>query len=128
MHKHTANIEISKRRGRLHTVNVFMPIWTDSSNDGSIDVRIPLFDISTSAFNEEDVDSAVKECIQLFCLNAEEFGRGVEVELKSLGWNMVESKKNISTLSFGVSERNSVFNNVLQTGSPFMSQRLQLAC
>ena len=123
----SGNIEIKRVKGKLDTVSVVMPIWDKTIEDGFLSINIPLFAISTFAKNESDIDQAVREAITLFCTNAEKFGNGLESELRILGWNSGETKNNMTTLSFEVSQRNQVFGQVMQTGEQF-AEKLDIAC
>lgn len=123
----SGNIEIKRVKGKLDTVSVVMPIWDKTIEDGFLSINIPLFAISTFAKNESDIDQAVREAITLFCINAEKFGNGLESELRILGWNSGETKSNLTTLSFEVSQRNQVFGQVMQTGEQF-AEKLDIAC
>ena len=123
----SGNIEIKRLKGKLDTVSVVMPVWDKTIEDGFLSINIPLFAISTFAKDESDIDQAVREAITLFCINAEKFGNGLETELRVLGWNHGETKKNMTSLSFEVSQRNQVFGQVMQTGEQF-AEKLDIAC
>ena len=68
---------------------VNLSIHINSSERGYINVTIPSFGISTIAKDENDIIEAVQEAIYSFCYIAEEFGKGVEEELKFIIKEMV---------------------------------------
>ena len=123
----SGDIEIKRIKGKLSAISVVMPIWDRTIEDGYLSVSIPLFAISTFAKDESDVDQAVREAIISFCVNAEKFGNGLERELRVLGWSCGETKENMTTLSFEVSQRNQIFEQVMQTGEQF-AEKLDVAC
>lgn len=123
----SGSIEIKRNRGKLDSISVVMPIWDKTIEDGFLSINIPLFAISTFAKDESDIDQSVREAIQLFCINSEKFGNGLENELRVLGWNHGETKKQTTALSFEVSQRNQVFGQVMQTGEEF-AEKLDIVC
>lgn len=122
-----ANIEISRKENVLSSISVQMIIWERQANDGTFSIDLPLLGLKTYAFNEDDIDAAVNECVQLFCINSELFGNGIENELKSIGWEIDNQVPGFSSLSFKVSERNSVFDQIIETGEKY-SNKLELQC
>lgn len=119
----TGNIEIKRVDGKLNSISVVMPIWDKTSEDDFISVNIPLFGISTFAKDELDTENAIKESINIFCINAEKFGKGLENELKLLGWSFKDS----NSMIFEISAKNRVFGQIMQTGDQF-AQKLDIAC
>ncbi len=124
-----ANIDILRKDGKLVSAFVSMPIWDKLGMDDFISVNIPLFGIKTFAKDENDADKAIHEALTAFCINAEKFGKGLEEELKSIGWKIIPSKsnENFSSMVYSVSNTNSVLDQIMQTGEQ-VSQRLELAC
>jgi hypothetical protein len=123
----SGNIDIKRTNKKLESISVVMPIWDKTTEDGFISVNIPLFNISTFAKNESDIDVSIKEAITLFCINAEKFGKGLEAELESLDWNLKNTEQDVSSMSFEISQRNRVFGQVMQTGEQF-ADKLEIAC
>lgn len=121
-----ANIEINRIGGKLSSISVVMPIWDKHSEDGFISVDIPLFGIKSIAINEEDATLAVNEAIHLFCFNSENFGEGLEKELHHIGWRFINKGKDKTTMSFRISNRDTVLDQIMQTGEQFV-ERLDLA-
>jgi hypothetical protein len=119
----TGNIEIKRTEGKLNSISVVMPIWDKVAEDDFISVNIPLFGISTFAKNQLDIETAIRESISLFCINAEKFGKGLENELKFIGWSF----ENSNNMNFVISEKNRVFGQVMQTGAQF-AEKLEIAC
>ena len=122
-----ANIDIFRLEGKLTSVNIAMPIWDKQGNDDLFDIDIPLFGIKTVAKDTFDAEVAIKESITLFCLSAEKFGRGLETELKVMGWAFIEHcKDGCVSMSFSVPEKNTVIDQIMNTGGQF-AQKLDLA-
>lgn len=122
-----ANIDISRKEGKLISVSVAMPIWDKVGMDDFISVNIPLFNTKTFAKDEKDADVAIAEAIKGFCISAEKFGRGLEAELKLLGWNFIEQSDDFTSMAFIVSDSNTVIDQIMQTGEQF-AEKLDLAC
>ncbi|SFT42112.1 hypothetical protein SAMN04489724_0680 [Algoriphagus locisalis] len=119
-----ANIDITRNpEGILKSVSLALPVWTKESEDGFLSVNIPILGIKTFAKDEADVDSAIKEAITLFCLNAEDFGNGLENELKMAGWNSSERKFHNSSLYWATND--DIIDLIIETGSPY-SETLEL--
>lgn len=121
-----ANIDIVRTNGKLSSVSITMPIWGKVGNDDFLAVNIPLFGIKTFARDESDSEAAINEVLEAFCVNAERFGKGLENELKLIGWDFVEQKNGFTSMSFRVSNSNSVLDQIMQTGDR-ISQKLELA-
>lgn len=113
-----ANIDIVRNdMGILKSISVALPVWAKVSDDGSLSVDVPILGIKTSAKDESDVDSAIREAIHLFCLNSEEFGNGLENELELGGWNFSNRKFSKSSLYWGTDD--DIIDSILETGNPF---------
>lgn len=112
-----ATIEIVRAANNaLSSVTVFMPIWDKDSDDDTIAIDIPLLGLKTVAKDVEDAESAIKEAIELFCLSSEKFGKGLENDLKILGWSFDTNRKD-TVMTFD--SKNSVFNHIFSTGDQF---------
>lgn len=121
-----ANIEILRNHDKLVSISVSMPIWCKSSEfDGNIRVKLPLLAIDTIAEDENDVDSAVKEAIQSFCIASERFGEGIEKELQALGWKNVDENGE-AIKGFCVSETDQLLERLLETGDNYVNQQLAI--
>lgn len=113
-----ANIDIIRNdKGALKSVSVALPVWTKESEDGVLSIDVPILGIKTFAKNELDVDSAISEAIHLFCVNSEEFGNGLENELKLAGWNFSNRKFSQASLYWGTND--DIIDLILETGSPY---------
>jgi hypothetical protein len=112
-----ANVDVLRKEGVLKSVAITLPVWAKEGDDGFLSVDIPFLGIKTSAKNDSDVDSAIREAIHLFCLNAEEFGNGIESELKLAGWNFSNRSFSESSLFWGTND--DIIDMILETGSPF---------
>jgi len=123
----SGSIEIKRSKGKLDTITVVMPIWDKTIEDGFLSINIPLFAVSTFAKDVSDIDEAVREAITLFCVNSEKFGKGLENDLRVLGWNHGKTIKELTTLTFEVSQKNQVFGQVMQTGEQF-AEKLDITC
>lgn len=126
MQVNEANIEIIRKDKKLLSVSISMPIWDKTSDDNFITVNIPLLGIKTFAENEVDASVAIKEAVKAFCINSEKFGKGIESELKVLGWGFNERMDDLITMSYSVSNSNSVIDQIMQTGEQF-AEKLDLA-
>ena len=122
-----ANIDIKRSNGKLVSMTLVMPIWGKIAADGLMQIAIPLFNMNTFAKNEADVGDAVRESLQLFCVNTEEFGNGIENELRLLGWDFISENDGITSMSFSPPSQNTIFNQVLGTGNEFREE-LELTC
>lgn len=122
-----ASIEINRKKGKLFSISVEMPIWDKLSNDDFISINMPLFGIKTFAQNELDAEKAIDEALRVFCMNAEKFGKGLEIELKLIGWSFTEQSENFTLMSYNVKNNNTVIGQIMQTGEQVV-QKLELAC
>lgn len=119
-----ANIDITRApNGILKSVSLALPVWTKESEDGFLSVNIPILGIKTFAKDESDVDSAINEAITLFCQNAEDFGNGLENELKLAGWNSSDRKFLQSSLYWATND--DIIDLILETGD-FYTETLEL--
>jgi len=122
-----ANIKITRNRGKLISISVFMPIWNKQSEYGNILVQIPLLGIDTLANDEKDAEKAIDEAIASFCIVAEKFGLGIEKELQALGWISVEGEIGVPTLGFNVSDTDAMLERLMQTGENYVNPHLEIA-
>lgn len=122
-----AQIQVSRKDGKLHSVAVVMPIWDNKRTEfGNLKISIPLLGLETIAKNDEDSEEAIKEAITCFCLIAEKFGQGIEKELHSLGWSYVDGQSGKPIMGYDVKEPDSVIDRILQTGDNYINQNLEL--
>lgn len=122
-----ANIEINRKDGKLTSVSVAMPIWDKVGNDDFLSINIPLFGMKTFAKNELDAENAINEALTLFCINSEKFGKGLENELKLIGWGFNEQKQDFTSMTYSVANSNSIIDQIMQTGEQVV-QKLDLVC
>ena len=112
-------IEISRStQGVLSKVKAILPAWTKLDTDGKIYISIPILGIETYASSEADIQVAVEEAFQCFCMASESLSHGLESQLESLSWNKEDS---VHTLN----PPNDVFGAILNTADNF-SMQLQL--
>jgi hypothetical protein len=121
-----ANIDIIRKKGVLTSVSVAMPIWDKEGNDELLAIDIPLFGIKTVAKDALDAEVAIKESVKLFCLSAEKFGKGLENELKVMGWGFVSQEKDFTSMTFSIPAKNTVIDQIMSTGGQF-AQKLELS-
>lgn len=126
MKQSPGNIVISRKGGKLHTISVAMPIWDNIGEDGFLSIDIPLFNLKSFAKDESNADESIREAIVAFCIGAEKHGKGLETELKVLGWSFTDQTENMTVMSFELSERNFMLNRVMQTGESF-ADKLDIA-
>jgi hypothetical protein len=118
-----ANIDIMRKGNKLSSVSVVMPIWDKQGQDDVLVIEIPLLGMKTFAKDENDAEVAVQESIELFCLNAEKFGKGLESELKILGWSFNNQDTEFTSMSFN--SKNVVYDHIMQTGEQ-VAHKLEL--
>jgi hypothetical protein len=106
-----ASLEIGRKDGKLSSVKIEMPIWVKEAEDSTMKVHLPLFRITTFADDREDADEAVKEALACFFVCAEKFGRGVDEELKDLGWTAETNESN-----FVLESDDSLIEELIKTG------------
>lgn len=121
-----ANVDITRKNGVLTSVSIAMPIWDKIGSDNLLAIDIPLFGIKTVAKDAMDAEVAIKESVKLFCLSAEKFGRGLETELRVMGWSFIDRSKDLTSMSFTVPSNNTVIDQIMNTGGQF-AQKLELA-
>ncbi len=121
-----ASIEIIRKDSKLQSISVAMPIWDKIGDDNFFSINIPLFGIKTFAENEFDCEIAINEVLTAFCINADRFGKGLENELKLIGWGFIEQKKDFCSMTFSVTNSNSVIDQIMQTGEQ-IARKLDLA-
>lgn len=122
-----ASIEIIRKDGKLFSVFVTMPIWDKIGEDDFLSINIPLFGIKTFAKNEVDAEIAINEVLQSFCINSENYGKGLENELKTIGWEFLEQDSSFTSMAYRVPNSNSVIDSIMQTGEQVV-QKFELAC
>ncbi len=123
-----ANIDITRKDGKLISISVVMPMWDKVGIDDVININIPLFGIKTFAANLIDVDVAIEEAIRIFCIATEKYGVGLENELRILGWSFNEEKENTISMTYYVSDNNIVMEQIMETGEQFSNtQSFELA-
>jgi len=105
-------------QGILSSVNAILPAWTKQDSDDKIYIEIPVLGIKTYAISEDDIQLAVEEALQCFCLASEELSHSLESQLESLGW---EKKDSVLTLN----PPNEVYASILNTADNF-SMQLQI--
>ena len=125
-----ANIEVKKNQGRVVSVSVIMPTWNKVEDDHSFTtITIPLFGLKTIAIpnNDSDAVTAINEALKCFCISAEKFGQGIEKELQSLGWSLVNSDQESSLLNYSISSSDVVLEQIMETGDQFAENDLMFA-
>ena len=122
-----ANIRITRGGSKITSISVFMPIWNKQSDQGNLFVQLPLLGIDTIAKNEEDSEKAIEEAIASFCIVAEKFGQGLEKELQSLGWLVVNGETSEPALGYNVSDTDALLERLMQTGENYVNQHLEIA-
>lgn len=120
-----ANIEITRKGDKLISISVLMPVWSKPSNCGNLLVKLPFLAIDTIAKDENDAETAIKEALQSFCIVAEKFGQGVEKELQSLGWTLVDQKGK-PVVGYCVSDPDSLIDRLTQTGENYVNQYVEI--
>ncbi len=93
-------IKITRSNGNLISAEVAMPVWQKKDISGQFTASLPLLgDVQTWAETEEDLEVAVFELFECFCIASEEYGTGLENELESLGWEKLKSKHKHSSFA-----------------------------
>ncbi|RZJ99472.1 MAG: hypothetical protein EOO43_26265 [Flavobacterium sp.] len=125
MTDHKGNIDISRHNGHI-TIAAMMPSWDKRNLDNEIIVDLPLLNIQTNAYNEDDAIIAREEVLKCFFIAAERFGNGIEEELIPLGWNIVKSDGKNTQLEFNVPENDAVFVRMFETGEEYVTPNLEI--
>lgn len=91
--KSIASIKVIRKIGKDHAqVLIEMPIWFRRDANGRFYANLALLGgLTTYGDSEADLDVAIREAIMLFFKAAKEYGKGVQNELKELGWQMKSS-------------------------------------
>lgn len=121
-----ANIEINRLEGRLHSISVDMPVWDKTVEDETISVNIPFLGLKTFAKDDSDMQKAIKEAVNLFCITSEKLGSGLETELRLLGWEFISEDKEGSVI-MAYNTSNIIFDQIMETGDKFV-ETLELIC
>jgi hypothetical protein len=121
-----ANIRITRNGARISSISVFMPIWNKLSDQGNLVVKLPLLGIETIAKDEADAETAIKEAISSFCIVAERHGQGLEKELQSLGWELIDSDTGEPLMGYNVADTEELLERIMQTGENYVNSHLEL--
>ncbi|QEC68570.1 hypothetical protein FRZ67_15105 [Panacibacter ginsenosidivorans] len=121
-----ANIKIARHNGIVTSISVFMPIWSKTSDHGKLLIQLPLLGIDTIAKDEADSEIAIKEAIQSFCIVAEKFGQGIEIELQALGWIAVDGESGEPLLGYNVEETDELLERLFHTGENYVNPHLEI--
>ena len=119
-------IKIARTAGKLTSIAVVMPVKSEWSFDGYLKIHIPLFDSISWAKDETGIEKAVETDIILFCKVAEKHGRGIEKELQSLGWVIVDESSTELVLKYNINKADHARRQILRTGQNHINKRLQL--
>lgn len=114
-----ANIEIVRNNDKISSISIFMPVWDKVGYDGFLTIELPLLGIKTFAKNESFSDKSIDESVRLFIISSEKHGRGIETELKSLGWGFDSQSKDKTVMSFGIGNTSFVIDQVMKTGDQY---------
>lgn len=82
---------------KLTQVNCILPVWIRQKSD-FIDILLPTIGIETFCEFENEIEEAVEEATKAFFLISEDFGLGLEDELKFFGWKSDEEDNNVFDL------------------------------
>ena len=121
-----ANITIKLEADGKTSVAVLMPVWVKTTEYGTLKISLPLLGLDTYAKNEEDADNAIDEAIIAFCVMAKKYGQGVQKELQSLGWQLMDDSGQQPALGYCVSDTDSLLERLFQTGDSYAKSNLLL--
>ncbi len=127
METNEANIKITRDGERISSISVSMPIWTKTSEQNNLLIKLPLLGIETIAKDELDAEKAIEEAIISFCIVSERFGQGVDKELKVLGWASVNNEVGEDLLGYNVEDGDSLIERLIQTGDNYTNAKLEIA-
>lgn len=83
-------------------VHIDTPIYIRKSEDGKFYANITVLGgIKTYGENEADLDIAIQEALKFFFSFANQYGKGIHQELKSLGWTI----KNNGSMKYSVNHK-----------------------
>lgn len=123
-----ASIEVTRSNVNksVVSISIMMPVWHKGNNDGNIDIKIPLLGIETTAKDENDIKVSVDEAIRGFIWACEKFGRGLQDELKDLGWSLSEDENKNPIMGYDVLEKDTLLERLFDTGEPYVNRKLEL--
>lgn len=108
---------IVRKDGILSSVSGVMPTWQSINEDGEFVAKIPFLGMEALGSDEQDLHDSIIDCITAFCIIAEKHGEGLEKELSLLGWELVESEGEVTTLdASGSFAENETLSAILSTG------------
>jgi hypothetical protein len=122
--------DASSNEGKIHSISIFMPVWSKQSDHGNLPVQLPLLGIDTIAVDEKDAEKAIEEAIISFCIISEKFGQGIEKELFSLGWKAIDRETGEHILGYTISDESdadAMLERLMQTGDNYVNQHLEIA-
>lgn len=124
MSKQLSNIDIQRENGVLQSVTLVTPIWHKDLADETIEVTLPFFNLKTTAFSEEDIETAINEILEVFCKMCEKLGRGLEKELKLMGFDFTVGKEGQDNVSMGRASKTRDFAllQLIKTGDMIASK------
>ena len=118
-----ANIKLLPSSNGETDIKIEMPIWIRKDEQGKFYANLALLGgIMTYADNEADLDKAINEAIAVFFENADKYGKGLQNELVTLGWQIKKErslrfkvKRDRAGVSLGL-PMSPAFQEVMQTG------------
>ena len=119
-----ASIKITRKGGKLAFISVSMPVWNKISDHDNLLIKLPLLGIDTIARDEMDAEKAIEEAIISFCVIADKFGQGIEVELQALGWKSFSCDNNEPGLEYDVPESDDMLERLMGTGENYVNPHL----
>lgn len=78
-----AKIQLENVDGKLKITTTF-PVWVEKVDEKRYDIHIALLGIETYALGEEQIDTSIKEAVEIFFKAAEKYGKGIKEELNIL--------------------------------------------
>jgi hypothetical protein len=119
--------KITRIATKISSISVEMPIQTERSFDGYLKVHMPLLDIMIWAKDQEYVEEAVKAALIGLCLAAEQFGKGMEKELESMGWILTGKEADSSIFTYDSVNRKTILERIMRTSDNYINKQLQIA-
>jgi hypothetical protein len=114
-----AKITFSTHTDGRSKAHINMPVDIRKGFDDKIYITLNLFGgMQTFAENEDGIDEAINEAIQIFFMASSQIGKGVQEELASLGWQI--KKNSVRFKSF--TDRKPVANSKIPLSSSGVSK------
>ena len=113
----SVEIEIHRKNGILLSVKAIVPVWQKMDEDGMLSASIPFLGIDTYGLDENDLEVGIHEAFIGMCISVEKYGKGLESELLSIGWEITQSLDGVIIMDAShLISKFEVFESLVDTG------------